>query len=121
MSLPDSDDEILLIHNPRCSKCRAAKTLLEERGIAFEERLYLEEPLSRAELQDLGTRLGRPLSGWVRSNEAAYADAGLAADAEEAALLDALTAHPILMERPILVRGRRAVIGRPAEDILQLL
>jgi arsenate reductase len=121
MSLPDTDDGILLLHNPRCSKSRAAKALLEERGVAFEERQYLEDPLSREELQELATRLGRPLSGFVRAKEAAWNDAGVAADAGEADLLDAVSAHPILMERPILVRGRRAAIGRPPEEILELL
>lgn len=121
MSLPTSDDELVLLHNPRCSKSRAAKALLEERGAAFTERLYLDTPLSRAELDDLSTRLGMPASEWVRRKEAAFDEAGLASDASADAVLDAIAAHPILMERPILVRGKRAAIGRPPEDILGLL
>jgi arsenate reductase len=111
----------LLLHNPRCSKSRAAKALLEERGAHFTERRYLEQPLSRAELAELRTRLGRPVAEWTRRQEEAYRAAGLAADASEEALLAAMAANPILMERPILLRGRRAVPGRPPERVLELL
>lgn len=121
MSLPTSDDQLVLLHNPRCSKSRATKALLEERGQSFEERLYLEQPLDAAELGELGRRLGKPLHAFVRSKEGAYAEAGLSADSSEEQLLAAVAAHPILMERPILVRGQRAAIGRPPEDVLALL
>ncbi len=120
MPLPD-DDALVLLHNPRCSKSRAAHALLQERGIAFEARLYLDEPLAREELVELGTRLGKPVGEWTRKKEAAFAEAGLSADADADAILDAMSVHPILMERPILVRGARAVVGRPPEDILGLL
>src|SRR5262245_45371859 len=112
---------LVLLHNPRCSKSRAAKGLLEERGIAFSVRLYLEAPLSRAELGELRRRLARPAREWVRAGESAFAAAGLDASSGDEALLDAIAAHPILLERPILVRGERAVVGRPAENLLALL
>jgi len=111
----------VLLHNPRCSKSRQARELLEARGVAFAERRYLEEPLDRAELEDLAARLCRPIGEWVRRKESAFADAGLDGDSDESALLDAVAAHPILMERPILVRGERARVGRPPEDVLALL
>jgi arsenate reductase len=120
MALPD-DDSLLLLHNPRCSKSRAARALLEERGVAFRERRYLEQPLSRAELGELRRRLGRPAGQWLRRGEPACKEAGLAPDADEEAILDAMAAHPVLIERPIGVRGRRAVVGRPPEQILSLL
>lgn len=119
--LPASDDELLLLHNPRCSKCRAARALLEERGVVFQERRYLEEPLSRAELEALRERLGAPVLAWTRTGEAAFAEAGLDAGASDEALLDALASHPSLLQRPVLVRGRRAVVGRPPEKLLELL
>jgi arsenate reductase len=119
MPLP-TDDSLLLLHNPRCSKSRAAKALLEEKGADFTLRLYLEEPLSRAELDDLAGRLGRPVREWLRRGEAAFKEAGLA-KADDAKLLDAVAEHPILLERPVLVRGARAVVGRPPEEILTLL
>jgi arsenate reductase len=114
-------DRATLLHNPRCSKSRAAKALLEERGAAFAVRLYLEQPLSRAELAVLARRLGRPVREWVRRGEPAFAAAGLGPGSDDGALLDALAAHPALLERPILVRGERAVVGRPPERILELL
>jgi len=121
MSLPASDNDLLLLHNPRCSKSRAAKALLEERGATFSERLYLEEPLSQDELQDLALRLGKPATEWVRRNEDAFAEAGLASESSAEAILTAIAAHPTLLERPILIRGQRASIGRPPENILPLL
>jgi arsenate reductase len=120
MALPD-DDTLLLLHNPRCSKSRAARALLEERGVAFAERRYLEDPLTREELGDLRQRLARPAEEWLRRGEEAARDAGLEADASEDAVLDAMAAHPILIERPIAVRGGRAVVGRPPENVLELL
>jgi arsenate reductase len=120
MPLPD-DDTLVLLHNPRCSKSRAAHTLLAERGVSFVERRYLEDPLTRSELASLRERLGRPAAEWLRSGEAAFAAAGLGASSGEAEILDAMAAHPILIERPILVRGARAVVGRPPENVLELL
>lgn len=111
--------KLTLLHNPRCSKSRGAKALLEERGIAFEERLYLEDPLSPAELAELERRLALPASEWVRRNESAYRD--LTADAKDNGILAAMAAHPILIERPILIAAKRAVVGRPPERVLELL
>ena len=120
-ALPDDEKSLVLLHNPRCSKSRAALKLLEEKGARFEIRLYLDEPLSLAELEDLEGRLGRSAAEWTRSAEKAYAEAGLSRDSDAAALRAAMAATPILMERPILVRGTRAVVGRPPEAILELL
>jgi arsenate reductase len=120
-SLPDSDASFLLLHNPRCSKSRAARALLEARGVAFAERRYLDDPLSLAELYELAARLGRPPREWSRRGEEAWSSAGLADDASDDAILRAMAAHPVLIERPILVRGRRAAVGRPPERILDLL
>lgn len=111
----------MLLHNPRCSKSRAARELLTERGVSFVERLYLEDPLTREELEELRARLGRPVAEWVRKGEGAFQEAGLTADSKEDALLGAVALHAILLERPILVRADRAAVGRPPEDILELL
>ena len=119
--LPDSDSSLVLLHNPRCSKSRAARALLVERGVAFAERRYLDDPLTLVELYELAARLGRPPREWSRRGEEAWSAANLADDASDDAILRAMVAHPILIERPILVRGRRAAVGRPLERILELL
>jgi arsenate reductase len=84
-------------------------------------RLYLEEPLSRAELAELRRALGRPAREWVRRGEAAFAAAGLSRGDDDDAVLGAIAAHPELLERPILVCGARAAVGRPPEQVLALL
>ncbi len=121
MSLPRSEDEILLLHNPICSKSRATLALLEERGVDFETRLYLDSPLDAAELRDLGERLGRAPIEFTRTKQAEFAEAGLSKASEPDAILAAMAKAPILMERPVVIRGRRAAIGRPPEDVLPLL
>ncbi len=117
----DAELEIELLHNPRCSKSRQALALLQERGVSVRERRYLEQPLSRDALARLRRRLARPAGEWVRRGEAAFAEAGLSAASSEAEILDAMARHPILIERPIALRGERAVVGRPPEEVLSLL
>lgn len=120
MTLP-TDDSILFLHNPRCSKSRAVLAILEAQGVAFTERRYLEDPLLRDELVELGERLARPVQEWTRQKEQAFSEAGLSSDAPTDAWFDAMTKHAILMERPIVVRGGRAVVGRPPEAVRDLL
>lgn len=114
-------ETILLLHNPKCSKSRATLALLEEKGAAFEVRSYLKAPLDRGELDELTKLLGRAPGEWVRKGQAEYAEAGLDGSSNPDALLDAMVAHPILMERPIAIRNDRAVVGRPPENVLELL
>ncbi|MDG4649694.1 arsenate reductase (glutaredoxin) [Roseibacterium sp. SDUM158017] len=109
-----------LWHNPRCSKSRAALALLRERGIEPDLRLYLKSPPIEDEIVELLRRLRIPAIGLVRTNEPIFGDLGLA-DADDTALVAAMAAYPILIERPILDDGHRAVIGRPPEAILDLL
>ena len=120
MTLPAKDREFLLLHNPRCSKSRAVKALLDEHGGAYTEREYLSDPLSREELGELRALLDKPAREWVRAGEDAYAAAGLDANSGDDAHLDAMAAHPILMERPIVVHGGAALVGRPPSVVLEL-
>lgn len=114
--------DITLYHNPRCSKSRAALQLLQERGIEPDIRLYLENPPSREELGELLAKLGIGARDLLRSGEAAYTENHLQdASLSEAALIEAMIAHPKLIERPVAIRGERAVIGRPPENVLELL
>lgn len=111
-----------LFHNPRCSKSRAALSLLEERGIAPEIVTYLDQPPSAEELRAVAGMLGLPPRALLRTGEPEYATLGLADESlEDAALVDAMVAHPRLIERPILIHDGRAVIGRPPERVLELL
>ena len=113
--------ELRLYHNPRCSKSRAALALLAEHGLQPEVVLYLEQGLSLAEVQELKHKAGvASLRELMRSGEDEYKALGLAG-ADEAALAAALVAHPRLLERPLLVAGERARVGRPAEALLELL
>ena len=114
--------DLTLYHNPRCSKSRGALELLEARGLTPTVVRYLETPLSAAQLRDLLARLNLSARQLLRSGEDEYkalnlADSGLT----DAQLIDAMAAHPKLIERPILVAGDKAVIGRPPEKILEIL
>jgi arsenate reductase len=116
-----ADDEVTIWHNPRCSKSRGALALLTERGIEPNVRRYLDDAPTRAELdqvlRELGTDDPRAIT---RTGERLYRELGLA-DADRDALLDALAEHPVLIERPIVVHGGRAVVGRPPERVVELL
>jgi arsenate reductase len=112
--------DLTLWHNPRCSKSRAALALLTERGLQPTVRLYLKEPPTEDEIVELLRGLEVPAIGLVRTGERVFHDLDLA-DGDDTALVAAMAAHPILIERPILVAGRRAIIGRPPEKILDLL
>lgn len=110
-----------LLHNPRCSKSRQTLALLEQAGVDVQVRRYLDAPLSRDELGALSAQLGAPVIAWTRSKEAAFREAGLSPDAGDEVLLDAMAKHPILMERPIVISGERALVARPPELVHDLL
>ncbi|TFH86101.1 arsenate reductase (glutaredoxin) [Billgrantia azerbaijanica] len=111
---------ITLYHNPRCSKSRQALALLEARGVAVHIRRYLDEPLSETELRDLMSRLDADGQALVRTQEPEWQ--GLDVDLhDQEQVIAALVAHPRLLERPIADDGRRAVLGRPPEDVLALV
>lgn len=113
--------DYVLYHNPRCSKSRQAKDLLDERGIDYRLRLYLKEPLNETELTQLVAQLGMPASQLLRTKEAEYQEAGLGADSTDTEAIQAMAAFPKLMERPILAGTHGARIGRPPEAILEIL
>ena len=111
---------ITIYHNPNCSNSRGALALIREAG--HEPRIveYLKTPLSRGELAALVEKMGIGVRDLVRAKEAAYAELGLAA-ADDAALLDAMAAHPVLMNRPIVETGDAAKLCRPPELVKALL
>jgi arsenate reductase len=107
--------------NPQCSKCRTAHGILEERGVAADYVRYLDDAPSREDLERLLVLLGTDDPRAItRAGEPVYSELGLEG-VDRDTLLDALAAHPILIERPIAIRGDRAVVARPPERILELL
>lgn len=113
---------ITLWHNPRCSKSRQALALLEDAGAKVTVRRYLEEAPTAAEIDAVRTAMGNPpVIDMMRTGEKVFKEQGLSKDSAEADLLVAMAAHPILIERPVAIRGDRAVIGRPPEKVNDLL
>jgi arsenate reductase (glutaredoxin) len=111
----------VFLHNPRCSKSRAALELVREAGLELPVREYLQEPLTLEELRRLVQILGvRPIA-IARRGEPQFETFGLSDATPDEEVLRALAEHPILVERPIVVRGDRAVVGRPPERVRELL
>ena len=116
-----ADDDVHVYFNPRCSKCRDARGLLEDRGVEADYVRYLDDAPSRAELRRVMGLLGvEDPRAMMRTGEPRYAELSLQ-EADHEGLLDAMAANPILIERPIVIRGDRAVIARPADRALDLL
>lgn len=114
--------DLTLYHNPRCSKSRGALELLEARGLTPNVVRYLENPLNAAQIKALLGKLGISVRQLLRTGEDEYKMLQLADDSlSEDQLIAAIAEHPKLMERPILESGAKAVIGRPPENILELL
>lgn len=114
--------QLTLFHNPRCSKSRGALELLEARGLSPQIVRYLETPSSAAELKVLLGKLGMTARQLLRTGEEEYKALGLDdPQLSETQLIQAMVEHPKLIERPILVVGDKAVVGRPPEKILEIL
>jgi arsenate reductase (glutaredoxin) len=113
--------EYTIYHNPRCSKSRQTLALLEEKGIEPRVILYLETSPNVKEIKDLLAKLGMTAGQLVRRGEDAYKQCGLGSESSDAQILSAMAAHPKLIERPIVVKGKRAVLGRPPENVLGLI
>jgi arsenate reductase len=113
---------IILYHNPRCGKSRAALQLLAGQGITPTVIEYLKTPPTAEELERILAMLGLEPRDLMRIGEAIYKDDGLADPTlDRQALIQAMVHHPILIERPILLANGKAVIGRPPENVLTIL
>lgn len=112
---------ITLYHNPRCSKSRQALKLLEDHGATVRVVHYLDTPPSPAELASLVDKLGLEPEQLVRRNEELFRESFQGRALSDQEWLEALSKNPKLIERPIAVAGRRAVLGRPPENVLELL
>lgn len=112
--------DITIYHNPRCSKSRETLELLRARRVEPTVVEYLKTPPTKEELRRVLASLGMKARQLVRDKEPAWAASGLEGVDDEARIIAAMCAEPSLIERPIVVRGRRAVLGRPPSNIDQL-
>jgi arsenate reductase len=117
-----ADERIIVYEKPTCTTCRQLAQLLREAGVEYEAVDYLLDPIPRDELARLVGMMGISARELLRTREAAYRELGLGrADLTDDELLDAMAAHPELVQRPIIVRGERAVLARPAEKVREIL
>lgn len=114
-------DKVVIYHNPRCTKSRQTLELLRERGIEPKIVEYLEDPPSASRVKELIKLLGIAPLQLVREKEAPYGKHRLSKESSADAVAKAIAADPILLERPVVVVGKRAVLGRPPENVLALL
>lgn len=106
-------DEVILYHNPKCSSSRNALKILKDRGVPHRIVKYLETPLDEEALRKLLKQLPTPPHDLLRPRETPYKEAGLSKASSEEDIVAAIAAHPILMQRPVVVRGKEALIARP--------
>ena len=111
---------VTIYHNPQCGTSRNVLALLKERGHTPAVIEYLKTPLSKDALAALVAEMGVPVRDLVRAKEALFAELGLA-DATDDALLDAMAAHPILMNRPVVRTEKGVKLCRPSETVAELL
>jgi len=109
-----------LWHSPRCTKSRQTLALLQEKGIQPAVRLYLKDAPTEAEIVAVRNTLGVTADAMMRKGETLFKELGLGTASEEA-LIAAMAAHPILIERPVLIHSGKAAIGRPPEAVLDIL
>ena len=115
-------EKVTIWHNPRCSKSRNSLALLEERGLETEIVKYLDEVPTKEELKNILSMLGMSSAReLMRTKEAIYKELHLSNENSEEALLEAMVANPKLIERPIVIQGNQATIGRPIEKVIELL
>ena len=113
--------DVTIYHNPRCSKSRKTLALLQERGIEPTIVEYLKNPPDKRELETITRKLGVKPEQIVRQGEASFKQHFAGKSLNDNEWLEALAQYPILIERPIIVKGDRAVIGRPPENVLDLV
>jgi arsenate reductase len=113
--------KLLVYHNGECSKCRSLTELLQSKGAEVEYKFYLHEPLTTDELKGLLQKLQLPVMDIVRTSEPLFAEQFEGKELNEEGWLQAIIDNPILLQRPIVVYGGKAVIARPAEKVLEIL
>lgn len=114
-------DPVTIWHNPRCSKSRQTLALVEERGITPTIRRYLDDAPSEAEIREALKALGLKPIELMRTREAAFRERGLSKESPDDVLIRAMAEEPRLIERPVVFAGARARLGRPPEQVLDIL
>ena len=116
------NDTITVYEKPTCTKCREADRLLRESGVDFEKVNYYLEPIGETKLRELVAKMGIAPRELLRTGEAVYKELGLGKrEVADDELIRLMAEHPDLIQRPIVERGDRAVLGRPTEKIKELL
>jgi len=114
--------KITIWHNPRCSKSREAVSIVEESACETEVVKYLDEKITQETITKMLKMLGfQSAREWMRTTEAVYKELDLKNVTDEDALIEAMIQNPKLIQRPVLVKGKKAIIGRPAETILEFI
>lgn len=113
---------VTIWHNPRCSKSRQTLDLLKRKGVEPKIREYLKEPPNKAEVEKLLDQVGGDPKDLIRDGEAEFKALKRGkADLSRTDIVKAIVAHPVLLQRPVVVKGARAAIGRPPEAVLAVL
>ena len=115
-------DKVQILHNPRCSKSRQTRDILENQGVEANIVEYLKTPPTTAQLEEILDMLGLEPRELMRKNESVYKENNLGDDSlTREQLIQAMVDNPILIERPIVIKGNKAAIGRPPEKVLEIL
>lgn len=115
------DDKLIIWHNPRCSKSRQTLQLLREHGFQPVQVDYQKSPPSVDEISSVIKKLAINARQLLRKGEAIYKQLNLAEEDNDARLIEAMSKHPVLIERPIVINGDKAAIGRPPEAVLSIV
>jgi arsenate reductase len=119
--LPKGNEKITIYHNARCTKSREACSILEDKGLAFDTVEYLKTPLNQTQIKALLKKLNLKAEEIVRKSEPLFKEKFASKKLTEAQWIKTLSENPILIERPILVKGNKAIIGRPVERVIEIL
>lgn len=113
--------EVKVYHNPRCTKSRNSLAYLDDKGVSYDVHLYLEDALTQNELKQVLKQLGMKPQELLRKNEAIFKEQFKGKELSDDQWVEAMIEFPKLMERPIVVKGNKAVVARPTEKINELL
>ncbi len=113
--------QFLVYHNGECSKCQGLTELLNSKGADVQYKFYLHEPMTVEELEGLLQKLQLPATGILRKSEPLYVEQFEGKQLTERQWLEAIVEHPVLLQRPIVVYGDKAIIARPPEKLLEIL